>query len=256
MNVNQIVVGECAKVMQQLPAGSVDLIVTSPPYDDLRDYNGYEFDYRAVGEGMLHVLKPGGVAVWIVGDRVRNGSRSLTSFEQGLAFRDIGFRVHDVMIYRKKNTPFMRKNAYTNCFELMFILSRGAPKTFNPLTCDTKRSGRETAMYGKGTDGDGSKRRAMTLGKRKTRTNIWSYAVGLGGTTRDKFAFQHPAMFPEALAQDHILSWSNPGDLVLDPMCGAGTTLKMAQANGRRWLGIEISDEYADIAKQRVGQCL
>ena len=251
MQTNKVLVGECAKVMQRLPAECVDLIVTSPPYDDLRCYNGYRFDYHAVGEAMLRVLKDGGVAVWVVGERIKNG-RTLSCFEQGIGFRDMGFRIHDLMIYQKRNTPFMRKNAYTNAHEFMFILSKGAPKTFNPLMCDTKRNGAETAVYGKGADGDNSKRRAVTLGKRKVRTNIWAYAVGLGGTTNDRYAFDHPAMFPEALAQDHILSWSNPDDLVLDPMCGAGTTLKMAKMNGRRWLGIEISKDYATIARRRV----
>ncbi len=248
-----VLVGECAHVMQnQIAEGSVDLIVTSPPYDNLRSYNGYRFDAESVAAGMLRVLKPGGVAVWVVGDKI-NGGRSLTSFEHGLMFRDLGFTIHDVMIYQKKNTPFMRKNAYTNCYEFMFVLVKGAtPAVFNPLTCPTVRNGKETAVHNKGPDGDNSKRREVTLGKEKVRTNIWAYAVGLGGTTSDRFAFDHPAMFPEKLAQDHILTWSNPGDLVLDPMCGSGTVLKMAALNQRRWLGVDISEEYAQIAKRRV----
>lgn len=250
---NQVLVGECAHIMtEEMDEGSVDLIVTSPPYDDLRDYHGYRFDAESVARGMLRVLKPGGVAVWVVGEKIKGG-RSLSCFEHGLIFRDIGFTVHDLMIYQKKNTPFMRKNAYTNCWEFMFVLVKGkSPSAFNPLTCPTVRNGKETAVHGKGPDGDNSKRREVTLGTEKVRTNIWAYAVGLGGTTSDRFAFDHPAMFPEKLAEDHILSWSNPGDLVLDPMCGSGTTLKMAAANGRRWLGIDISEEYAQIAERRV----
>ena len=253
METNTVIHGDCAGALRRdVEADSVDLIVTSPPYDDMRAYKGYTFDAGAVGEGMMRVLKPGGVAVWVVGDRI-SGGRSLSSFDHALAFRDMGFVVHDVMIYRKRNTPFMRSNAYTNCYELMLVLAKGgAPKTFNPLMCPTVRNGRETAVYGKGADGDNSKRREITLRRDKVRTNIWEYAVGLGGTTRDRWAFAHPAMFPERLAEDHILSWSNPGDLVLDPMCGAGTTLKMARKHGRRWLGIEISPEYAALARRRV----
>lgn len=251
---NDIAVAECAAYMQnEMPPECVDLVVTSPPYDDLRDYTGYSFNAKAVAAGILRVLKNGGVAVWVAGDRI-NGGRTLTSFEYAIMFRDLGFRVHDVMIYQKKNTPFMRSNTYTNAYELMLVLSKGAPKTFNPLTCATKRNGKETAVYGKRPDGDNSKRREVMLRKRKTRTNIWEYAVGLGGTTNDRYAFTHKAMFPEKLAADHILSWSNQGDLVLDPMCGAGTTLKMAAFNKRQWFGIDISTAYVEIARCRVNE--
>ncbi len=247
----QIITGDCAAVMDGLDPGSVDMVLTSPPYDALRDYHGYEFDFDRIAAGLYHVLKEGGVAVWVVGDQI-NGGWSGTSFEQALRFKQIGFRLHDVMIYEKINTPFQRGNAYTPSYELMLVLSKGAPKTFHPLKERTQRQGRETAVYGKGADGDNSKRRAVELGEWKVRGNIWRYAVGQGGTTKDAYAFQHPAMFPEKLARDHIESWTNPGDLVLDPMCGAGTTPKMAKRLGRRWLGIEISPEYAALARQRV----
>lgn len=155
------------------------------------------------------------------------------------------------MIYQKKNTPFMRSNAYTNCYELMIVFSKGKPRTFNPLKEPTVRHGWETAVYNKGPDAV-NRKRPVELRKEKVRTNIWQYAVGMGGSTSDKVAFQHPAIFPEKLAQDHILSWSNPGDLVLDPMCGSGTTCKMARANGRHWIGIDISKEYIAIAEERM----
>lgn len=243
-------VADCVDFMEKMPKGCVDLIVTSPPYDDLREYKGYKFDFHAVAQGMLKVLKMGGVAVWVVGDKI-NGGRSLTSFRQGLYFQEIGFVVHDVMIYQKKNTPFMRSNAYTNCYEFMFVLSKGKPKTFNPLKQKTVRQGQEMLVYNKLSDGVNKK----TLGElkpEKTRTNIWQYAVGLGGTTADKNAFTHPALFPEKLAQEHILSWSNEGDLVYDPMCGAGTTCKMAFLTGRQFLGTDISAEYIQVAKDRL----
>lgn len=241
-------------MLRQMTPNSIDLIVTSPPYDNLRDYNGYEFDARAIGDGMHHVLKPGGVAVWVVGEKIKGG-RTLTCFRQGLMFTDeIGFTMHDLMIYQKANTPFMRSNAYTNAHEMMFVMVKGTkgPKTFNPLLCETKRNGRETAVYSKGADGDNSKRRPVELRKQKVRTNIWRYAVGLGGTTTDRYAFEHPAMFPERLAEDMIRSWTNAGDVVLDPMCGAGTTLKMAVLNSRRYVGVDISSDYTRIARRRV----
>ena len=251
---NKIIHGECSRVMRdRIPAASVDLVVTSPPYDGMRDYDGYDFNAQKIGVAIYDVLKEGGVCVWVVGDS-RKGGLSLTSFEQGLMFRDVGFRVHDLMVFEKKNTPFVRRNAYVNAFELMFVLSKGEPQTFNALMCDTKRNGTETAVYDKGSDANNAKRRAVTLGERKVLTNIWAYAVGKGGTTRDRYAFEHPAMFPEQLAADHIFSWSNPGDLVLDPMCGAGTTCKAARQLGRNYIGIDMSARYCEIARRRVAE--
>lgn len=244
-------VGDCVEVMRDLPAGSVDLTVTSPPYDGLRDYRGYQFDAERVARELLRVTKEGGVVVWVVGDRIRGG-RSMTSFRQAVMFQDLGFVVHDVMIYQKRNTPFMRSNAYTNCWEFMFVLSKGGPpKTFNPLKTPTVRNGEELLTFNKRPDGINRKRKA-TLNSEKTRTNIWTYAVGAGGTTKDKIAFRHPAVFPEKLAAEHILSWTNEGEVVLDPMCGSGTTCKMAMLHRRRYLGIDISEEYVNIARQRM----
>jgi len=243
-------VADCVTYMKDMPAESVDLVVTSPPYDNLRDYKGYHFDFKSIALGLFKVVKNGGVVVWVIGDRI-NGGRSLTSFRQGLYFQEIGFSMHDVMIYQKKNTPFMRSNAYTNCYEFMFVLSKGKPNTFNPLKEKTVRSGYEMLVHNKKSDGINKK----ILGKlksEKTKTNIWKYAVGLGGTTSDKIAFNHPAVFPEKLAEDHILTWSNKGDLVFDPMCGSGTTCKMAFTHERRYLGLDISEEYIKIAKCRI----
>lgn len=250
--INEIVCRDCVQFMNdEMEENSVDLTVTSPPYDNLRDYNGYNFDCRAIAEGLYRVTKPGGVVVWVVGDKIVKGNKSLTSFRQALTFQEIGFNVHDVMIYKKKNTPFMRSNAYTNCYEYMFVFSKGSPKTFNPLKDKTVRSGEELLVHNKLADGINKKKRGR-LNEEKTKTNIWDYAVGLGGTTRDKIAFQHPAVFPEKLAEDHILSWSNEGDLIFDPMSGSGTTCKMAMINGRNYLGCDISQDYVNIARERL----
>ena len=246
----KLMAGDCVERMRELSDASAQLVVTSPPYDELRDYNGYSFPFEDIAQELYRVTADGGVVVWVVGDRIRGG-RSLTSFRQALTFQEIGFSAHDIMIYQKKNTPFMRSNAYTNAYEFMFVLSKGKPATFNPLKVPTARHGMELLTHNKLPDGINKKKRGE-LKKEKTRTNIWSYAVGLGGTTRDKIAFQHPAVFPEKLAEDHILSWSKPGDLVLDPMCGSGTTGKMALLHGRDFIGIDISREYIDIARQRL----
>ncbi len=248
----QLIVGNCVDVMRGWRADFVNLTVTSPPYDSLRDYNGYDFPFEDIADELYRVTAPGGVVVWVVGDRI-NGGRSLTSFRQALYFQQIGFSAHDIMIYQKKNTPFMRSNAYTNAYEMMFVLTKGKPATFNPLKTPTKRHGLELLTHNKLPDGVNKKKRGQ-LKKEKTRTNIWSYAVGLGGTTKDRIAFQHPAVFPEKLAEDHILSWSEPGDLVLDPMCGSGTTGKMALLHDREFIGIDISPEYIEIARERLAQ--
>ena len=248
-----VIHGDCLAVLPALDADSVDLVVTSPPYDALREYHGYEFDAEAVIKALYRVVKDGGVCVWVVGDS-RAGGVSLTSFEHGLAFRAAGWRMHDVMIYRKRNTPFVREGAYTPCHELMLVAAKGKPKTFNPLMTETARQGEDTAIYRRGVDGDNSKRRNMVLREQKVRENVWDYAVGQGGTTRDKCAFAHPAMFPEQLAADHIRSWSNEGDLVLDPFLGSGTTAKMARALGRRCIGIEVSADYCELARRRLAE--
>ena len=245
---------DCVYFMRtQLQDKSIDMVLTSPPYDDLRNYNGYAFDFEKIANELYRVLKKGGVVVWVVGDKIKNGNKSLTSFKQALYFQQIGFNMHDVMIYAKKNTPFMRSNAYTNGYEYMFILSKGKPKTFNPLKEPTARNGFEMLVANKGADGKNNKV-LKELKKEKTKSNIWYYAVGLGGTTNDKEAFKHPAVFPEQLALDHILSWSNEGDIVLDPMCGSGTTCKMAFLNNRNFIGVDISKEYIQIATKRLQQ--
>lgn len=242
---------DCLVGMQKLPSDCVDLVVTSPPYDNMRNYKGYSFDYKGIAKELFRVVKKGGVVVWVVGDKIINGDRTLTSFKQCLYFQEVGFKVHDVMIYQKKNTPFMRSNAYTNCYEFMFVLSKEKVTTFNPLKTKTARSGLEKLVANKKADGVNNKVVAE-LKEEKTLTNIWSYAVGLGGSTNDRIAFQHTAIFPEKLAQDHILSWTNEGDLVFDPMSGSGTTCKMAKLNKRNYLGMEISKEYTDLSIKRL----
>lgn len=249
--INHIYNIDCLVGMKKLPENCIDLVVTSPPYDDLRNYKGYHFDFDNIALELLRIVKKGGIVVWVVGDKISNGDKTLTSFKHAIYFQKIGFNVHDVMIYRKKNTPFMRSNAYTNCYEFMFILSKGKPNTFNPLKTKTARQGLERLVHNKKADGV-NKKVLGELKAEKTLTNIWDYAVGLGGSTNDKIAFKHPAIFPEKLAQDHILSWSNEGDLVFDPMCGSGTTCKMAKLNHRNYLGMEISEEYTKIAQERM----
>lgn len=250
---NEIYNVDCLEGMKNLPDACIDLVVTSPPYDNLRDYKGYSFEFEAIAQELYRVLKPTGILVWVVGDKIDKGNKSLTSFRQCIYFQELGFKVHDVMIYRKKNTPFMRSNAYTNCYEYMFVLARDKVATFNPIKTKTARSGNEMLVAGKKADGI-NKKVMGHLNEEKTLTNIWDYAVGLGGSTSDKIAFKHPAIFPEKLAYDHIISWSNEGDIVMDPFSGSGTTCKMALLSNRKYIGFEISAEYTEISKQRISE--
>ena len=251
IKLNSVYHSDCIELMKSMEENSVDLTVTSPPYDELRNYNGYHFAFEDIAKNLFRITKKGGVLVWVVGDKIKNGNRSLTCFKQAIFFQTVGFNVHDVMIYRKKNTPFMRTNAYTNCFEFMFVLSKGSPKTFNPLKVKTVRQGQEMLPFNKGADGI-NKKILGELKPEKTKTNIWEYATGLHGTTSDRIAFKHPAVFPEKLAEDHILSWTNQGEVVFDPMCGSGTTCKMAFINNRFYIGCDISKEYVELTERRL----
>ena len=254
--INKFHIANAVEFMRsKMKPNSVDLTVTSPPYDNLRDYKGYVFEFEKIADELFRVTKKGGIVVWVIGDRIKDGNKSLTSFKNGLYFQKIGFRVHDVMIYAKKNTPFMRSNAYTNGYEFMFIFAKGKPNTFNPLKVPTVRNGMEMLVHNKRSDGI-NKKVLKELKKEKTKSNIWYYAVGLGGSTRDKIAFKHPAIFPESLAKDHILSWTNEDDIVFDPMCGSGTTCKMAAINNRKYIGVDISEDYIDIARNRIDNAL
>lgn len=254
---NRIFCGNCVEIMRDtFPDGCVDLTVTSPPYDKLRDYKGYDFDFEGIAKQLYRVTAQGGVVVWVVGDQVVKGSETLTSFRHALYFQSLGFNVHDTMIYEKNGFSAPSSNRYHQIFEYMFIFSKGAPKTFNPIK-DKPNIWAGESCWGKNTkrQADGSlkedkKRRAIE--EYGMRLNIWRISSGWNVSTSDKIAYEHPAIFPEALARDHILSWTNPGDFVLDPMCGSGTTNKMAVILGRDTSGIDLGQEYCDIALQRI----
>lgn len=249
---NSIYCGECAEMMSKMPDGCIDLTVTSPPYDNLRSYNGYTFDFFAIARQLIRVTKPGGVIVWVVADQTVNGSETGTSFKQALYFMAKGMRLHDTMIYEKDGVGAAGSmNCYLQAFEYMFVFSKDKPKTFNILR--DRKNVRPGEMVGaRRKNGDVQKKFKARVGEYGRRFNIWKYSGGLGVTAENKVAFDHPAIFSEALARDHILSWSNPGDLVLDPFMGSGTTAKMAMQNGRQYIGFDISPEYVELARKRV----
>lgn len=268
MNINQFYTGPAQDILSTFPNNVIDMIMTSPPYDNIRNYNKalkdkqstntFSFPFEEIAKELFRVLKPGGVIVWIVGDAVINGSETGSSFRQALFFMSLGMKLHDTMIYEKNGSSFPARrdgNRYTQIFEYMFILSKGKPKTSN-LICDKANKWAGYTNWGKGSfrDKDGvlKERKMKPVPEFSVRNNIWKFNTGKGFSTKDKIAFQHPAIFPEKLAQDHILSWSSKGDIVLDPFSGSGTTAKIAKLLEREYIGIDINAEYNEIAKQRI----
>jgi len=240
--------------MARMPGGFIDLVVTSPPYDNLRKYNGYSFDFEAIAKELFRVVKVGGVVVWVVADATVNGSETGTSFRQALFFMECGFRLHDTMIYERP-CAYPGNNRCSQDFEYMFVFSNDSPKTTNIIrdrkNFVTNRPSRKVSKMmpnGKRTDEKGDRMR-LEYGE---RSNIWFYKTGGGISSTDDVAFDHPAIFPEQLAKDHILSWSNEGDLVYDCFGGSGTTAKMAHEFKRNWILSEISSEYAALAQKRI----
>jgi DNA modification methylase len=252
---NKIICGDCLEVMKGIPDNSIDLTVTSPPYDNLRTYNGYVFDFEGIANELYRVTKKGGVVVWIVGDATIKGSETGTSFEQALYFKKIGFNLHDTMIYQKNSYPFPPVNRYYQQFEYMFVFSKGSPKTYNiqrqPTDIRWRNKDNKTSSQ-RNVDGTVKKLQYECGKDDRKMDNIWLLNTGYMKSTPDKVAYEHSAIFPDELAKRHILSWSNQNDIVLDPMCGSGTTCKMAKLNNRKFIGIDISKEYCDIARKRV----
>lgn len=238
----------CLDTMARIDDRSIDLTVTSPPYDNLRSYNGYSFDFEAVAKELYRITKDGGVVVWIVGDATVNGSETGTSFKQALFFKEIGFNIHDTMIYQKHNFSNPSNNRYHQIFEYMFVFSKGKPKTFNPIKDRPNVEAGKIGSWGKNTsrqvDGTMVERKRKVNTEFGMRYNIWRIKTEMKPL--------HPAPFPEELVEGHVLSWSNPGDVVYDPFMGSGTTAKVAIETGRKYLGSEISAEYWEIAQKRI----
>jgi site-specific DNA-methyltransferase (adenine-specific) len=235
--------------MGHMPDNLIDLVITSPPYDNLRSYHGYLFDFENIARGLFRVVKAGGVIVWVVGDQTQNGSESGSSFKQVLYFKELGFNLHDTMIYKKGHPIPLNHNRYEQEFEYMFILSKGRPKTFNPIMIPCKlsgvKTGKRTFYQTKDQDAPTMAHKVAPVKETKIKGNIWEIynSGGIKG---------HPAQFPEQLVYDHLISWSNEGDLIYDPFMGSGTTAIVAKMNGRNYIGSEISEKYCAIAEERL----
>ena len=241
----------CTETLSRMPDDLLDMTVTSPPYDDLRDYNGYHFPVEEIAAGLFRATKPGGVVVWVVGDRTVNGNETLSSFRHALTFQEAGFRVHDTMIYAKNNPiPSDCGKRYRQAFEYIFCFSKGQPSKFNPIMQPIKqekafKSFRITKV------GRNDLAHDHVAPKERRVNNIFFYNVGTS-SSQDKIAFGHPAIFPEKLVEDQIKTWTDPGDLIYDCFMGSGTTAKVAMLNDRAWIGSEISADYVALAEERL----
>lgn len=253
LDLNKITCQTAENYLNSLPDNSIDLIVTSPPYDDLRDYNGFKWDFEIIAKESYRVLKEGGVLVWVIGDKYTKGSKGLASKKQAIHFVDnVGFRLHDEIVWLKggvvapQNPVIRYGQSYENCF----VFSKSKPKTLNIeryKNCDSEKT---KTKFVRKKNGE-LKRYNRNKYVPQPIQNVWKIYNGFN-STKDKIAYQHPAMFPEELARRHILSWSNEGDVVLDYFMGSGTTAKMALLNNRNYLGCDISQEYVDLANERL----
>lgn len=264
---DKIKCGDSTELMKLIQDNTIDLTVTSPPYDNLRTYKGkikddvifdnhFSFPFVKMVEELYRITKDGGIVVWVVNDQIVNGGESGSSFRQALKFQEIGFKIYDTMIYHKNGAPFPETGRYSQVFEYMFVFLKGKKPNSVNIIKDKENRWAGVSNFGKRSartkEGEIKKMDNFTVANYGSRYNVWYINNGSGWTTKDKYAYKHPAMFPETLAEDHILSWSKEGDIVFDPMCGSGTTLKMAKMNNRRFIGFDINQEYVDISNKRV----
>jgi len=263
LELNKIYCGDCLEKMEEIDDRSIDMVLTSPPYDNLRTYNGSlnwgEHIWKPVIQELFRVIKDGGVVVWVVGDATIKRSETGTSFKQALYFKEVGFNLHDTMIYEKSGGSMPSPNRYLAKFEYMFVFCRGRLKTSN-LIQDRKNRFRERwgkARKARNPDGSFGKEYASKIAPEYGRRfNMWKYTQGGGYGSDDKIAYKHPAIFPEKLAHDHIVSWSNEGDTILDPFAGSGTVGKVAKQLNRNYILIEKDENYCEIANKRITEAL
>ena len=251
---NQIINMDCVQGMKTLPDDIIPLTVTSPPYDDLRTYDGLaEWDFMDVANELYRITMPGGVVVWVVQEQIKNGSESGETSRQRLAFANIGFRLHHTMVMEKLGGHQHSKGRYGGSLEYAFILSKGKPRYFCPLRDKpNKEAGRIKVFLNRNRDGSFAPKKKTKVHPFGFRSAVWPYATGKNNTAKEDYAFEHPALMPEKMAEDFILSWSKVGDLIFNPFAGGGTAMKMALLNHRRYLGFEINPKYVEIAQRRL----
>lgn len=254
-----------ARAQDVLPgpyAGQVNLIVTSPPYDNLRQFGGIgmaAWDFEPIAQACADCLAPGGVLVWVVADAVVDGGESMTSFRQALHFGELGLRLHRTLIYETTSVAKPIKRAYPRTMQYMFVFANGMPATINRIEdVPASNAGQRVAGTKRQTDDSLKRFSAYVMPSFVPRGSVWHYDPGYRKCHPGEgpLPHEHPATFPRRLAADHIRSWTNPGDLVLDPMAGSGTTLRAAVDLGRRAVGVEVNPDYCDLIRRRMAQAV
>lgn len=251
----QIINSNINEYITTISESSIDLVVTSPPYDDIRTYNGYTLDIASLISELYRVIKPGGYVIWNIADQTKNGSETASSFKQALAFIEAGFKLHDTMIYSKRNPMPSSGKRYHQAFEYVFCFCKGRPGTFNPIMVPAKYGHLDCNQGYRTVDG----KKAYKKTKRNSSTkvkNIFEYSIGGGHTSTDPIAHEHPAIMHEQLAIDMVNTWSNPNDIVLDPFCGSGTTGVACLLHNRSFIGVDISQDYCDLAQKRLDKII
>lgn len=251
---NQVICCDCLEGMRGLPGECIPLTLTSPPYGGIRTYDGHdEWDFMAVARELHRITVEGGVVVWVVQEQIIDGSESGETSRQRLAFADIGFRIHHTMVMARSSGFQTSKIRYGRPLEYAFILSKGRPRHFSPIRDKRNKCAGETRnKTNRNPDGSLVRAGRWTTRPFGVRGPVWPYHTGKHHNAEEGYAHDHPALMPERMAEDHILSWSKVGELVFDPFAGAGTTLKMARLNFRRYLGFEANREYVEIARRRL----
>lgn len=258
IQLNQVYACDALSLMKELEDESVDFIITSPPYGKLRKYKGFVFDFESIARESYRVLKQDSVMVWVVADETIKGSETLNSFKQALFFKEqVGFKIHDTMIYEKNSSsPNIHHRRYMHTFEYMFVLLKGnKPKAFNPIMRPTKNAGKKRGGRSK-TQRNGEKKHygsATHYAAECIMGNVWKMNTGVASGD-DRISFKHPAPFPQLLAERHILTWTNPEEIVLDYLAGSGTSLAMAKKHNRQFIGCDISEEYIANARERISR--
>lgn len=246
---------ECVEGMEMLPDDCVDLVVTSPPYDAVRKYNGFAFDLHQTGAQIHRVLKDGGIAAMVIQDQTKDFGKSLTSFRTIIDWCDsFGFKLFECVIYRKNGSEgAWWKHRFRVDHEYIPLFLKGdRPAYFDkqPLRVPSKHGGK--VMSGSGnrrTDGatNGTVRREINA--TKCRGTIWNYLMA---GDKNPLKRKHPAVFPDAIPSDLIQCFCPPGGIVLDPFIGSGSTAVQALKHERHFIGFDISQEYCDLCNQRL----
>ncbi len=252
---NKIICGDCVEVLKSIPDNSIDLVVTSPPYDGIRKYNGFSFNLHSTGKELFRVLKDGGIIAMVIQDQTKNFGKSLTSFKTIIDWcENVGFKLFETIIYKKHGAEgaWWTKRFRVDHEYIPIFLKGERPAYFNkePLKIPSKHGGKTmTGCATRLTNGKTLKSKRVFINPMKCRGTLWDYTTCGDGT---RLKHQHPATFPDKIPVDFIRCFCPKNGIVLDPFIGSGTTALAAIQLNRNYIGIDISKEYCELAKKRI----